>query len=406
MFIQYLKPSPMTLKILTAAIFNLICYINVGMPLAVIPIIVHHQLGYNSIVAGMTISLAYIATFVSRPSAGKWIDTKGPKSAVIIGLIISALSGIFTLTASFFMATPFLALGLLILGRFCIGTSESWATTGTNLWNIGRVGIENASYVISWNGVTSYGGMAIGAPLGFYLASLPGIMGGLHGIAVITTVMAVISAMLASTYAAIDPSPSSIKRLSFTAVFMRVLPAGGCLGLSTIGFGSIQAFVALYFIFNHWSGSALTLSLFGFCFVVVRFIFKSAVIRFNGYIVSIVSLTVETMGLCLLGTSSSMMMANIGASLTGCGFSLLYPALGVICISKVGAENRGSALAAFSLFLDIALCISGPLLGSIQYLWGYHALFIFAALCTFAGVIISFILYTQSKNIRKNNLHV
>ena len=72
-------PRAVTLKILAAAIFNLICYINVGMPLAVIAGFVHQKLGFNTIIAGLSVSIAYLATFLSRPSACRWMDTKGPK---------------------------------------------------------------------------------------------------------------------------------------------------------------------------------------------------------------------------------------------------------------------------------------------------------------------------------------
>ncbi|MDI2091041.1 MFS transporter [Commensalibacter oyaizuii] len=396
MLLHSLKPSPITTKILAVVIFNLVCYINVGMHFTAIPLYVHKELGFNSLIAGSAVSIAYLATFLSRPQAGHWLDTKGAKSSVIIGLIISALGGIFALMTTFFSNAPLWALIMIIPARLCIGASESWASTGTNLWNIGRAGIENATHVISWNGVTSYGGMAIGAPLGAYLLKLPGFWGGLNSIAILTTVMAALSAILASTYPAIIPQPSKT-RLPFTTVFARVFPPGAGLGLATIGFGSIQTFITLYFAYNHWLGSAYALSIFGFCFVMVRFIFKNAIAKFGGYIVSITSLLVETVGLCLITFSHSVIGTYIGAGLTGCGFSLIFPALGIIAISKVGAENRGSALACFSLFLDIALFIAGPLLGAINDFWGYYWLFLSSAAFTLIGAILTYILHYQSK---------
>lgn len=395
---RLIKVNPITRKILVVTAFNLICYINVGMPFAAVPLYVNNQLHFNSIIAGMAVSMAYISTFLSRPSAGKWIDTKGAKSSVIIGLLSSAGGGVFTLIGAYCQAIPYLALCLIIFGRFCIGASESWASTATNLWNIERVGIKNATYVISWNGVTSYGGMALGAPLGIYLSHLPGFWGGLNSIALLTTLFALISALITFTVPGIPPRECN-KRLPFAQVFTRVFPTGTCLGLGTVGFGSIQAFIALYFVVNHWSGSAYAISIFGFSFVTIRFIFKNMIIRYGGYIVAIVSLLFESLGLYLIATSHSILGSYIGAGLTGSGFSLVYPALGVIAIAKVGAENRGSALACFSLFLDIALFIAGPLLGAIHFYFGYYWLFMCSALITFAGVILAFTLYHQSKQL-------
>lgn len=397
MTLSYLKPSPITLKILAAALFNLICFINIGMPLATIPVFVHKQLGYNSIIAGIAVSAAYLATFISRPLAGQWLDIKGAKSAVIIGLGVSACGGMFTLLALFFTHQPLIALILILLGRFCMGISESWASTGVNIWNIGRVGIDNATHVISWNGVTTYGGMAIGAPLGVYLASQSNDwVGGLSGFSVLTIIMASLSMLLASTYPAIIPVPTQ-KRLSFTKVFKRIFAFGCCLGLAAIGFGSIQTFIALYFITNHWTGSAIALTIFGISFVMIRFIFKNSLIKHGGYIVSIISLITETTGLLLLATQPSVIGAYIGAALTGAGFSLIYPALGVIAISRVSTENKGTALASFSLFFDIALFISGPLLGLIQSHLGYHYLYLSTSFFAFCSVLLTYALYYQSK---------
>lgn len=388
-------PRAVTLKILAAAIFNLICYINVGMPLAVIAGFVHQKLGFNTIIAGLSVSIAYLATFLSRPSAGRWMDTKGPKGSVLIGLVVSAIGGIFLMTTNFFVTQPYFALGILFLSRFCSGASESWASAATNVWNIGRVGTEYTVNVISWNGVTSYGGMAIGAPLGLYLSKHSHLFGGNIGIGVLTTLLAGISALLASTYESVLPVHTD-KRLSFAKVFRRIIPYGSGLGLGSVGFGSIQAFIALYFIANKWNGSAVALSLLGISFVAIRFIFANAITRWGGYRVSIASFLVESIGLYFLWQSHSVLMCYIGASLTGAGFSLIYPALGVIAVSKVGPENRGSALASFSLFLDIALCFSGPVLGIIQNYFGYNLLFASAGICTLVACVLTYILFCKS----------
>lgn len=54
-------------------------------------------------------------------------------------------------------------------------------------------------------------------------------------------------------------------------------------------------------------------------------------------------------------------------------------------MGRVGAENRGAALG-LSVFLDIAVGLSGPLLGLVIQTMGYGALFLVSALFTLAGV--------------------
>ncbi|HQU01627.1 MAG TPA: hypothetical protein PLI12_04170, partial [Acetobacteraceae bacterium] len=55
-----------TWQILTTVMFNLVAYILIGFPLAVLPRIVHYDLGYSVVMAGLMISLQYVATLLTR----------------------------------------------------------------------------------------------------------------------------------------------------------------------------------------------------------------------------------------------------------------------------------------------------------------------------------------------------
>ena len=91
----------------------------------------------------------------------------------------------------------------------------------------------------------------------------------------------------------------------------------------------------------------------------------------------------------------SSIWANIGAALTGAGFSLLFPALGVGAVARTKPENKGIAVGAFSVFLDIALGLSGPILGFIIPFWGYQGLFLTTALMSLMGVGICALVYRK-----------
>jgi hypothetical protein len=42
-------------------------------------------------------------------------------------------------------------------------------STGATMWGIGRVGAAHTARVIAWNGIATYGGLALGAPVGVVL---------------------------------------------------------------------------------------------------------------------------------------------------------------------------------------------------------------------------------------------
>ncbi|HEX7730207.1 MAG TPA: hypothetical protein VF392_14335, partial [Terracidiphilus sp.] len=66
-------------RIASYVCFTAVVYLSVGLPLAVLPEYVHLRMGYSAALAGLVISIQYIATFLSRPWAGRISDHRGAK---------------------------------------------------------------------------------------------------------------------------------------------------------------------------------------------------------------------------------------------------------------------------------------------------------------------------------------
>ncbi|CAB3670000.1 putative MFS-type transporter YhhS [Achromobacter pulmonis] len=371
----------LTARIVAIAFFTFICYLAIGLPLAVLPGYVHGQLGYGSVLAGLAISVQYVATLLSRSHAGRMADTVGPKQTVVIGMAACAASGVFLLLAYAFERSAWLSLGAIIVSRLALGFGESWVGTGSATWAIARVGPLHTARVISWNGICTYGGLALGAPLGVYLEtewSLGALGGavlllGLAGLALARTAVAIVGG----------------HRMAFKSVVLRVFPHGMALGLGSVGFGSLAAFVALYYASFSWDGAARALSAFGCAFIGVRLLFAGTITRYGGFKVAQVSFLVEAAGLALLWLAPNPTAALLGAALTGCGFALVFPAIGVEAVARVPAGSRGAALGAYSAFLDLALGATGPVAGYISGGFGYPAIFLSAAVAVLFGFLIA-----------------
>jgi len=242
--------------------------------------------------------------------------------------------------------------------------------TGSIMWGIGRVGAAETARVISWNGVSSYSAIALGAPLGVVLLQ----HGGLGVTGILVCVIALASMALAWRL-----SPVAIvagTRMPFSRVMRRVTPYGIGLALGGTGFGVIATFITLFFAHEHWSGAAATLTLFGLCFIGVRLLLPNAITRFGGFHVAVVSFLIEAIGLALLFLAQGETMAFAGAALAGVGFSLVFPALAVEAVRGVPSQNRGTALGAYSVFIDFSLGITGPLAGAIVNGFGYRSMFL------------------------------
>jgi MFS family permease len=98
--------------------------------------------------------------------------------------------------------------------------------------------------------------------------------------------------------------------------------------------------------------------------------------KIGGYRVALWSLIVEALGQVTVWGAPHEIVALAGALVTGLGCALVYPALGVEALKRVLPANRGSAMGAFSAFLDIAYGLAGPAAGLIAGRFGYAAVYL------------------------------
>lgn len=327
----------LNLRIVSIVMFNFASYLTIGLPLAVLPGYVHDVMGFSAFWAGLVISLQYFATLLSRPHAGRYADSLGPKKIVVFGLCGCFLSGLGYLTAGLTASLPVISLLLLCLGRVILGIGQSFAGTGSTLWGVGVVGSLHIGRVISWNGIVTYGAMAMGAPLGVVFYH----WGGLQALALIIM--------------------------------------GVALALASAGFGVIATFITLFYDAKGWDGAAFALTLFSCAFVGTRLLFPNGINRIGGLNVAMICFSVEIIGLLLVGVATMPWMAKIGVLLAGAGFSLVFPALGVVAVKAVPQQNQGAALATYTVFMDLSLGVTGPLAGLVMSWAGVPVIYLAAA---------------------------
>lgn len=378
--------SAITLQIVSIVIYTFIAFLCIGLPIAVMPGYVHDQLGFSAVVAGLVIGAQYLATLLSRPFAGGICDNIGTKRAIVYGLTGIAISGALTVVAILLQSLASISLTILIIARLILGASQGLIGVGTISWCIGLVGAEHTARSISWNGIASYGAIAIGAPLGVLMVDGLGFV----SLGLVLAALAIGALLLIRN----KPPVPVVRgdRMPFWSVFGRVAPYGLSLTLSSIGYGTLTTFITLFYVSRGWQGAAWCLTVFGVCFIVARLFFINAINRFGGYRSAIVCMSVETVGLVLLWLAPNTTVALIGAGFAGFGLSLVYPAIGVEAIKQVPNSSRGAGLGAYAVFFDLALAISGPLMGAIALGMGYGWIFFFAALLSVLALALTLLL--------------
>ena len=111
--------------------------------------------------------------------------------------------------------------------------------------------------------------------------------------------------------------------------------------------------------------------------------------RLGGAKVALVCVFIEVAGLALIWAASNPVLAAAGAALTGFGYSLVYPGLGVEAVRRAPPQSRGLAMGAYTVFLDVALGFGTPALGLVASWAGLGSVFLTSALIVLCAAAIA-----------------
>jgi MFS family permease len=217
----------------------LIAFLVIGIALPVLPLHVHQGLGFGAFIVGLVTGSQFGASLLSRVSAGHYADGRGPKRAVVIGLLTAIAAGLLYIVSLHFGGAPTVSVTILLLGRALLGRAESFIITGAVSWGLALAGPKKAGRVIAWIGMAMFAALALGAPLGTTLYSA----GGFAAIAIAATLIPFVTVLLV---ALLSPVPTQDgARPAFKTVAAAVWLPGFGAALSSIGFGAIIAFSSL-----------------------------------------------------------------------------------------------------------------------------------------------------------------
>lgn len=369
-----------------------IAYLFMGIAMPVLPLYVHQGLGLGTFIVGLVAGAQFAAALLTRPWAGRLADARGAKGAVVTGLLLAVVSGLFYLSSLRFAARPILSVEILLAGRALLGAAESTIITGALSWGLARLGARNTGKVMSWVGTALYAAFAAGAPAGTALYAASGFL----AVALATTLIPLLTLLLVLPLQPV--SPTARKRAGLKSVLRAVWLPGIGIALAGVGFGAITTFIVLLFATRGWSPPWLPFTALSIAFMAGRMLFGHLPDRVGGAKVSLVCVLIEAAGQAFIWRAPSMAMALAGVTLTGLGYSLVYPGLGVEAIRRAPAQSRGFAMGAYTAFLDLSLGTTSPALGLVASGAGLGAVFLASTLTVLAAAAIACWLFRKARH--------
>jgi MFS family permease len=375
------RSAPVALLPIIAVVF--VAYLVIGIAMPVLPLHVHQDLGLGTFMVGLVSGIQFGAALVSRFWAGRRADAHGAKRAVTSGLAIASAAGLLYLGSLAFTREPAISVTVLLLGRAVLGVAESAIITGALSWGLARLGTQNTGRVMSWVGTALWGAFAAGAPAGSALYAS-------HGFAAIAIATTVIPLATLALVARLDEvSAPTSARPEYGPVLRAVWRPGLALAFTGVGFAAITTFIALLYAQHGWSPIWLAFTTFSVAFMAGRLALGHLPDRRGGARVALACIVVEAAGLALIWLAPTASIALLGVTVTGLGYSLIYPALGVEALRSAPPQSRGLAMGAYTAFLDLAQGLAAPLLGLVAARAGLASVYLVSTIVVLASCVIT-----------------
>ncbi|EJN10000.1 MFS transporter [Herbaspirillum sp. YR522] len=358
-------------------------FLSIGIPLPALPLHVNGGLGYSALVVGWVVGIQSFSTILSRQFSGSYCDRHGPRRAVCVGLPLAAAAGLLYL-ASTWIADPGASLAVLILGRLLMGPAESLYLTGAMTWGIGRLGVAGTGRVMAWQGMAMFAALGLGGLVGVGLQE----RFGFAGVAGVTIALPLLGWAVAAALEPLAVVRGHGDGLPFAAVLRLIGRFGMAAALSTMPFAILTSFLVLLYRHHDWSGAGQAIFGFSAGFIAVRLLFAHLPERLGAHRVAVASVAIELCGQLLLWSAPHPTLALVGTVVTGIGFSLVFPSMGLQAMARVPAHSRGLAIAGFMACVDVAAGLTGPVVGMVIGWAGYPSAFFSGALACVAALMV------------------
>lgn len=330
---------------------------------ALVPTFVVDELGGSEATAGIVMGSIAITSLLSRPFLGRIADRHGSRRILLLGTMLTVVSMAILRLGPESVAT-------VVISRLVLGSGMAAMFTGSALLAIVLAPRARQGQAASLMLVAVHVGLGAGPILGLWIVD----RWDYDHVWVAVGVAALLSAAVVSRLGAHpgDPGAEPAPLINRNAMIPGIVTFFG-----VFAFNGFLTFASLYGREVGVGNVALLFTAASGTIVVVRLA--------AGHVPDLIGPVRAGSGALLLTFFSTLVLAFwqtpagafTGAILLACGLSLQAPSFIPLAVAGVPDHERGSAMATYTGFYDIAGAVVGPVIGLIVAGVSYQAAFLF-----------------------------
>ena len=364
--VAHTKTSP---SLFTAEFFILLAtgttlMLGMGAILAILPVYVVDELGGTELTAGVVMGSSAVTALLSRFWFGRMSDRRGARRLIALGGASSALGMV--------LLVAFPTVSGAMVSRLVMGAGGAGFFIGSTLRAMELAPEDRRSQAAAFNLVAVHMGMGLGPMAGEWVL-------GRSDFATVWWTIAALSVLSSSLSWGLSHRPGDPAAEPSPLVHRASIWPGVVTLFGIFGFNGFITFAALY-------SDSIGMESVGPIFLVssgtliVTRVFFGRVPDIVGPVrVASGALVLTVFATVLLALWASPLGLFVGAALVALGLSLQSPSLMVVAVDGVSDRERGSAMATYTAFFDLANALVGPVMGLLVTWSGYRLAFLVAA---------------------------
>jgi MFS family permease len=340
---------------------------------------------------GLAVGSFGLTAALLRPAVGRFGDRRGRRPLVIVGMAIVAASLLG------YLVTENVATAVAL--RLAFGAGEAAAFVGLATAIQDRAPASRRGEAASYFSVASYGGVAVGPPLGQFVYD----HGGYDRVWLVASAVVLVGLVLGVAVPAGPPPPvtpagdlAAVPAAASTAsattpgrrpfLHPASLRPGIAVAAALVGYSGFVSFVSIHMEDEDLGNPGLVFTTYAVLIVLFRLVGAKVPDRYGAVRVSSISVVCLAGGLLLAAASPNLVGLLAGVVVFALGMALNFPALLALVVGQARDDERTWAVASFSVFFDIGFGAGGPIVGAVVAVSSVRWGFVGGALITLASL--------------------